>query len=72
MPRRMPWPGSEQLINADQYQMALERLGGAGKDTRTTTFWWEANPRPYKPHPELLKHALLRGFHSSFKCDSLD
>lgn len=55
MPRRMPWPGSEQLINAEQYQVALERLGGAGKDSRTTTFWWEANPDPYKPHPETVE-----------------
>ncbi len=51
MPRRMPWKGSEQLINGDQYQIALERIGGAGMDTRTTTFWWEANPDPYKEHP---------------------
>jgi hypothetical protein len=51
MPRRMPWKGSEQLINGEQYQIALERIGGAGMDTRTTTFWWEANPDPYKEHP---------------------
>lgn len=55
MPRRMPWPGSEQLINAEQYQTALGRLGGAGKDSRTTTFWWEANPDPYKIHPETVE-----------------
>lgn len=55
MPRRMPWPGAEQLINADQYQAALERIGGEGKDTRTTTFWWEANPDPFKPHPETVE-----------------
>lgn len=55
MPRRMPWPGDEQLINAEQYQVALERIGGEGKDTRTTTFWWEANPDPFKPHPETVE-----------------
>lgn len=55
MPRRMPWPGEEQLINAEQYQVALGRLGGEGKDTRTTTFWWEANPDPFKEHPETIE-----------------
>jgi hypothetical protein len=51
MPRRMPWPGSEQLVNSAQYKIALERIGGAGKDERTTNIWWEANPDPYKVHP---------------------
>jgi hypothetical protein len=51
MPRRMPWPGSEQLVNSAQYKLALARIGGEGKDERTTNIWWEANPDPYKPHP---------------------
>ncbi len=51
MPRRMPWPDNEQQINAEQYRIALESIGGEGKDTRTTNFWWEANPDPFKPHP---------------------
>ncbi len=51
MPRRMPWPGSEQLINEEQYQIALDAIGGKEKDSRTTTFWWEANPDPFKEHP---------------------
>jgi hypothetical protein len=51
MPRRMPWPTSEQNINGEQYQIALEAIGGEGKDARTTSFWWEANPDPYKQHP---------------------
>ena len=51
MPRRMPWPGEEQLINGEQYKIALEGIGGEGEDTRTTTFWWEANPDPFKEHP---------------------
>lgn len=55
MPRRMPWPEAEQLINAEQYQIALERIGGTGKDSRTTTFWWEANPDPFKAHPETVE-----------------
>lgn len=55
MPRRMPWPGEEQLINGEQYQIALERIGGEGKDDRTTTFWWEANPDPYKQHPDTVE-----------------
>lgn len=55
MPRRMPWPTSEQTINGKQYQIALERIGGEGKDERTTTFWWQANPDPYKTHPETVE-----------------
>ena len=55
MPRRMPWPGAEQLINAEQYQIALERIGGEGKDTRTNTFWWDANPDPFKTHPDTVE-----------------
>ena len=51
MPRRMPWPGDEQLINGEQYQIALQRIGGEGKDSRTTRFWWDANPDPFKEHP---------------------
>ncbi len=51
MPRRMPWPGSEQLVNTEQYQKALVNIGGAGKDERTTNIWWEANPDPFKVHP---------------------
>ncbi len=52
MPRRMPWPGEEQLINNEQYQIALERIGGPGKDSRLTRIWWDANPDPFKQHPE--------------------
>tara|TARA_R110002049_G_scaffold309306_1_gene520973 strand:- start:8945 stop:10633 length:1689 start_codon:yes stop_codon:yes gene_type:complete len=55
MPRRMPYPASEQLINSEQYQIALERLGGEGKDERTTNIWWQANPDPYKEHPEVVE-----------------
>ncbi len=51
MPRRFPYPSSEKLINAKQYEIAVGRMGGAEKDNRTTMFWWEANPDPYKPHP---------------------
>lgn len=55
MPRRMPWPGEEQLINKEQYQIALERIGGSGKDTRLSRFWWDANPDPFKQHPETVE-----------------
>ena len=55
MPRRMPWPTSEQLINAEQYQIALEDIGGEGNDNRITTFWWEANSDPFKEHPETVE-----------------
>lgn len=51
VPRRMPWPDDEQLINGAQYQIALESIGGEGKDTRTTRIWWDANPDPFKKHP---------------------
>ncbi len=51
IPRRMPWPGSEKLINTEQYDIALAAIGGAGKDERTTNIWWEANPDPFKEHP---------------------
>ncbi len=51
MPRRMPWPTEEQLINKEQYQLVLERIGGAGQDSRLTRIWWDANPDPYKEHP---------------------
>lgn len=54
MPRRMPWPSDEQLINGDQYQEALERLGGEGSDKRTSPFWWGSH-NPYKPHPGIVE-----------------
>lgn len=43
LPRRMPWPGNEQLTNLVQYNIALENIGGEGKDERTTNVWWESN-----------------------------
>ncbi len=55
MPRRMPWPGEEQLINGEQYKLALDAIGGEGMDSRTTSFWWEANPDPFKTHPETVE-----------------
>jgi hypothetical protein len=51
MPRRMPWPGDEKLVNTAQYDIALANIGGAGKDERTTNIWWEANPDPFKVYP---------------------
>ena len=50
MPRRIIWPGSEQLINGEQYQIAKQNIGG--EDKRTSRFWWDANPDPFKPHPD--------------------
>ncbi len=46
------WPGAEQLINREQYQIVLARYGGEGSDKRTPRIWWDTNPDPYKPHPE--------------------
>lgn len=51
MPRRMPYPDEEQLINRVEYTKAVGRLGGADKDNRLSRFWWDANPDPHKPHP---------------------
>jgi len=50
MPRRIIWPGAEQLLNGEQYQIARQNLGG--EDKRTSRFWWDANPDPFKPHPD--------------------
>ena len=55
MPRRFPWPDSEQVRNGKQYKIALERIGGEGKDNRITKIWWEANPDPFKVHPETVE-----------------
>ncbi|MEQ6122319.1 SusD/RagB family nutrient-binding outer membrane lipoprotein [Reichenbachiella sp. MALMAid0571] len=50
IPRRMPWPTSEQTINGEQYQAALEAIGGDGKNTRLTKVWWDQNTnRPQHP-----------------------
>jgi hypothetical protein len=51
IPRRMPWPGNEKLVNTAQYNIALTNIGGAGKDERTTNIWWEANTDPFKVYP---------------------
>lgn len=51
VPRRLPYPSSEQLLNQEEFRKAVERLGGAEADKRTTKFWWDANPDAYKPHP---------------------
>lgn len=52
IPRRIPWPTNEELYNIDQYNIALDLIGGVGKDNRLTKIWWDANPDPIKPHPE--------------------
>lgn len=50
IPRRFPYPTSEQNINGEQYQVVLRNIGG--KDNRLVKNWWDANPEPIKEHPE--------------------
>ena len=50
IPRRMPWPTSEQTINGEQYRIALQEIGGEGANNRLTKVWWDQNPnRPVHP-----------------------
>ncbi len=42
VPRREPWPTSEETINSASFNEALARYGG--KDSRLTKFWWDKNP----------------------------
>jgi len=41
VPRREPWPTTEENINSASYLEALSRYG---TDSRLTKFWWDANP----------------------------
>ena len=45
VPRREPWPTSEETINSKGFEEALARYG---TDKRLTKFWWDANPNA--PH----------------------
>ncbi len=38
MPRRKPFPDNERQYNADNYQTAVDRMGGDGQYTR---MWWD-------------------------------
>ncbi|MFO7873271.1 MAG: SusD/RagB family nutrient-binding outer membrane lipoprotein [Bacteroidales bacterium] len=38
MPRRKPFPGSERRHNAENYQAAVDRMGG---DSQYTRIWWD-------------------------------
>jgi hypothetical protein len=46
VPRREPWPTTEETINSTSFNEALQRYGGV--DSRLTKFWWDANPNA--PH----------------------
>jgi len=49
-PRRMPWPNSEQTLNSEKYDEALERQNG--DNGRLVKIWWDANPLAQQhPHP---------------------
>ena len=46
VPRREPWPTTEENINSASFKEALARYG---TDSRLTKFWWDANPAaPHK------------------------
>jgi hypothetical protein len=46
VPRREPWPTTEENINSVSFKEALSRYG---TDSRLTKFWWDANPAaPHK------------------------
>jgi len=47
VPRREPWPTTEENINSKSFEEALARYGGT--DSRLTKFWWDKNPAaPHK------------------------
>ena len=50
IPRRMPWPQQEQQVNSDNYNAALEQIGG--EDGRLVRIWWDANSSAPHEHPE--------------------
>jgi hypothetical protein len=45
IPRREPWPTTEETINSKSFKDALSRYG---TDSKLTKFWWDANPNA--PH----------------------
>ncbi len=49
IPRRYPWPTSEEQVNSANFAAALERFGGV--DDETVRIWWDANPDYLKPYP---------------------
>jgi len=48
-PRRSMWPDIEQELNADNYNEALQRIGG--NDHPLVRVWWDANPNAPHEHP---------------------
>jgi hypothetical protein len=55
-PRRWPYPTSETQLNEDNYDAAVQSLGGAGKDNRLSKVWWDANPAAPHVHPGVVPH----------------
>jgi len=43
------WPDIEQELNADNYNEALQRIGG--NDHPLVRVWWDANPNAPHEHP---------------------
>ena len=48
--RRYMWPDAEQVLNADNYNEALSRIGG--NDHPLVKVWWDANPNAPHEHPD--------------------
>jgi len=49
-PRRHMWPDSEQQFNTDNYNEALQRIGG--NNHPLVKVWWDANPNAPHEHPD--------------------
>jgi hypothetical protein len=58
-PRRWPYPTSETQLNEDNYDIAVQALGGAGNDNRLSKVWWDANPAAPHKHPGEVPHQDL-------------
>jgi hypothetical protein len=48
--RRYMWPDAEQVLNADNYNEALQRIGG--NDHPLVKVWWDTNPNAPHEHPD--------------------
>jgi len=49
-PRRFMWPDEEEELNGDNYNEALQKIGGV--DGMLNKIWWDANPAGPHAHPD--------------------
>lgn len=49
VPRRMPWPTSEDNLNSASIEEVMSKYGN--KDNRLMKVWWDANPDAPHAHP---------------------